>query len=159
MRTYTRPHFRAISSLGLQTFDNYVHGSSVLWRDNSRFVYAPDPATRDVPRLIFLVLLKLEPQRNFGIIQPANWMFLHIGMPLKQSNGTAYYLGPGFMQLLHFLRLVFYLTPPPLLFLAESPELSLLCVDTYISAAGQQGHCCNVTSALPGSRSGLFQAT
>jgi monoamine oxidase len=40
-----------IKDLGLETFETYNQGDSVLWRNNTRLVYTPDPALGGAPPL------------------------------------------------------------------------------------------------------------
>ncbi|KAJ4351130.1 uncharacterized protein N0V89_006469 [Didymosphaeria variabile] len=130
-----------ISSLGLQTFDTYNNGSSVLWNNNQRVVYVPDAATGGVPPVPDEVLAEVA-----TIVATLDGWAASVdtNAPWEHPNATewdsvtfgqwvnSFAAQAGTQTVLtSFTKAVFA---------AEPAELSLLYVTAYISAAGDESN-------------------
>jgi monoamine oxidase len=128
-----------IKDLGLQTFDTYNEGDSVLWRNDTRLVYTPDPALGGAPPLDQDSLVQIataQGQLNawaaevntsspWSHAQAKEWdsqtfaQFLDQAAPLPDAKFTL-------------------TTACKAIFAAEPRELSLLYVIAYIASAGNE---------------------
>ncbi|CBY01069.1 hypothetical protein IAQ61_011961 [Plenodomus lingam] len=143
----TQDHvLKLIKDLGLETFETYNTGDSVLWRNNTRTVYTPDPALGGAPPVDGASLLQvaaaqqqldewaatIKPSSPFSHPKAQEWDsktfedFLHQATPSADAN--------------------FVLTTAcKSLFSAEPREISLLNVLIYIASAGNETTTGNLT--------------
>ncbi|KAL1592616.1 hypothetical protein SLS60_011032 [Paraconiothyrium brasiliense] len=130
-----------ISTLGLQTFDTYNNGSSVLWNNDQRILYVLDAATGGVPPVPEEVLAEaativatldgwaatVDTNAPWEHPNATEWDSVTFG---QWVNGVATQGGTQFV-LISFTKAVFA---------AEPAEVSLLYVIAYISAAGDESN-------------------
>jgi monoamine oxidase len=128
-----------ISTLGLQTFDTYGDGNSTLYENNVRKTYAADPTLGGIPPVDDASLLQA------GVAQfTLNDMAAstNVSAPWAHPNATQWD-GITFGTWLDAqislpdARFLFDLFSTSV-FSAESTELSLLYVVTYIASAGNK---------------------
>jgi monoamine oxidase len=128
-----------ISDLGLKTFNTYTQGQSILWRNNTRHLFTPDPALGGAPPVDSSSLVQLAAaqaqldQWAAGINvsapwthpQAAKWDSQTFDDYLKQYANDAdarFVLSTAFNSLLSI----------------EPKEISFLYVLAYIAAAGNE---------------------
>jgi monoamine oxidase len=128
-----------IASLGLKTFDTYVNGSSVLWMNDTRTVYAPDPAIGGLPPIDLPGLVQAGTAK--GILNDMA-SELDVSAPWNHPkaiewDSISFGTWLDTITPLPSARFLFDLASTSL-FSAESPEISLLYVVAYIAAAGNE---------------------
>lgn len=130
---------RMISDLGLKTFNTYSEGASVLYRNNTRQVFHPDPQTGGAPPVDESSLVQIATAR----MQLDTWAAeLNVSAPWSHPQATKW----DSQTFDDFLREFathsdarFVLTTALKgIFSAEPKELSLLYVLAYIAAAGNE---------------------
>jgi monoamine oxidase len=128
-----------ISELGLKTFDTYTEGKSILWRNNTRTVYTPDPQLGGAP-----------PVEQSSLVQVAAAQ-MQLNAWAAELNTSAPWAHPKAKELdsMTFQQFIDQQTTHPdaalvlttagkAIFAAEPRELSLLYVVAYIAAAGNE---------------------
>lgn len=128
-----------ISDLGLHTFNTYSEGQSVLWRNNTRHLFIPDPALGGAPPVDPISL----PQIANAQTQLDEWAAeLNTSAPwthpmaAKWDNQT---FDDFISQYANHSDARFVLaTACKAIFAGEPTELSLLYVLAYIAAAGNE---------------------
>jgi monoamine oxidase len=128
-----------ISDLELQTFDTYTEGRNILWRNNTRFAYAPDPQLGGVP-----------PVGQASLVEVAG-VQMQLNAWAAELNTSAPWAHPkaGELDSVTFQKFIdqkatladtkFALTAASkAIFAAEPREISLLYVVAYIAAAGNE---------------------
>lgn len=128
-----------ISDLGLKTFNTYNGGESVLWRNDTRLVYAPDPALgRSLPVAPEALLQIAGAQELLN-----NWTAeIDVNTPWNDSSAAKW-------DKMSFQDFITANAPHPDaqlvltsackdIFAAEPRELSLLYVIAYIASGGNE---------------------
>lgn len=128
-----------ISDLGLETFNTYNVGNSVLWSNDTRLVYSPDPQLGGAPPVDNLSLIQVATARA----QLDSWAAqVNTSAPWTHPNATIW----DSQTFEHFLeeyttqsnaKLVLT-TACKAIFAAKPRELSLMYVLAYIAAAGNE---------------------
>ncbi|KAF9698547.1 hypothetical protein EKO04_003913 [Ascochyta lentis] len=130
---------KMILDLGLKTLMTYNIGKSVLWRNNTRFVYSPDPQLGGAPPVADLSLGQIAVAQA----QLDSWAAeLNTSAPWSHPKATVWD-AQTFDQFLddyasHPDAKVVLTTACKAIFAAEPRELSLLYVIAYIAAAGNE---------------------
>lgn len=128
-----------ISTLGLQTFDVYGDGNSTLYENNLRKTYAADPALGGIPPVDDDSLLQAA-VAEFNLNEMA--ASINVSAPWDHPNATQWD-GMTFGTWLDGqislpnARFLFDLFSTSVLS-AESTEMSLLYVATYVASAGNE---------------------
>jgi monoamine oxidase len=128
-----------IKDLGLQTFDTHNQGDSVLWLNNTRLVYTPDPLLGGAPPLDQDSLVQIattQAQLNAWAAEvntSAPWS--HAQAKEWDSQTFAQFLDKA--TPLPDAKFVLT-TACKAIFAAEPRELSLLYVIAYIASAGNE---------------------
>jgi monoamine oxidase len=128
-----------ISDLGLQTFDTYTDGQSILWLNNTRQTYNPDPQLGGLP-----------PVGESSLAQVAGAQ-MQLNAWAAEVNTSAPWTHPKAKELDSMTFQQFIDEQAPLadaalvlkvaikgIFAAEPRELSLLYVVAYIAAGGNE---------------------
>lgn len=128
-----------ISDLGLQTFYTYSQGQSILWRNNTRHVFTPDPALGGAPPVNPSSL----PQIATAQAQLDQWAAeLNVSAPWAHTQAAKWdsqTFDDYISQNANHTDARFVLTTAcKSLFAVEPKELSLLYVLAYIAAAGNE---------------------
>lgn len=130
---------KMISDLGLETFDTYSSGKNLLWRNNTRLPFVPDPQLGGAPPVAQSSLVEIATAQA----QLNTWAAeVNTSAPWTHPNATAW----DRQSFDHFLDQYtpmadarFVLTTAcKAIFAAEPRELSLLYVISYIAAAGNE---------------------
>jgi monoamine oxidase len=128
-----------ISDLGLKTFKTYNEGKSVLWRNDTRLVYAPDPALGGSPPVADEALLQIAGAQQLL----NNWTAeIDVNAPWNDANAAEW-------DKMTFDDFISTNAPHPDarlvltsackgIFAAEPRELSLLYVIAYIASGGNE---------------------
>ena len=128
-----------IAELGLETFDTYIDGKTVLYRNSTRTPYTPDPALGGAPPAEEAALVQvsttraqlnkwaaeLNPSAPWSHPKAAEWDSMTVDQYLKQQN----LLPDALFPLATFTKSVFASKPD---------ELSLLYFLAYTAAAGNE---------------------
>lgn len=128
-----------ISDLGLTTFNTYNAGKSVLWRNNIRTAYTPDPLLCGAPPVLPLSLAQIA----IAQAQLDAWAAeIDVKAPWNHTK-AAEWDGRTFEQFLNLYAFFpdarFVLTTAcKAIFAAEPREVSLLYVIAYIASAGNE---------------------
>ncbi|KAF2847257.1 amine oxidase [Plenodomus tracheiphilus IPT5] len=136
----TQDHIlRLIEDLGLKTFDTYTEGQSILWRNNTKTIYTPDPALGGSPPVSLDSLTQIstaQTQLNTwaSLLSPSS-PFTHP----RAAEWDAQTLEEFLIKTTPSSDAHFVLTTAcKALFSAEPHELSLLYVLSYIAGAGNE---------------------
>jgi monoamine oxidase len=128
-----------IKDLGLTTFRTYNEGKSVLWRNDSRLVYASDPRLGGAPPVDLEALIQI----NATLSELDAWAAeIEVDTPWNH-NRSAEWDAQSFKQYLSIsgphpdARLVLT-TACKAIFAVEPHEISLLYVLAYIASAGNE---------------------
>ena len=128
-----------IKDLGLKTFDTYAQGDSVLWRNDTRLVYTPDPELGGAPPLDSDSLVQIattQAQLNAWAAEVnTNAPWSHAQAKEWDSQTFAQFLDKA--APLPDAKFVLT-TACKAIFAAEPRELSLLYVIAYIASAGNE---------------------
>lgn len=128
-----------IAELGLGTFPTYNAGKGLLWRNNLRIPYTPDPALGGAPPVLPLSLAQIA----IAQAQLDSWASeIDVNAPWDHAK-AAEWDNRSFEQFLNLYAFLpdakFVLTTAcKAIFAAEPRELSLLYVIAYIAAAGNE---------------------
>jgi monoamine oxidase len=128
-----------ISDLGLETFDTYNEGKTILWRNNTRLTYTPDPQLGGAPPVEQASLLEVagaQGQLNAWAAElntSAPWMH----PKAEELDSMTFQQFIDQQATLSDTSLVLT-TACKAIFAAEPRELSLLYVVAYIAAAGNE---------------------
>ncbi|CAN9383541.1 unnamed protein product [Alternaria alternata] len=128
-----------ISDLGLETFDTYAEGKTILWRNSTRLTYTPDPALGGAPPIEQSSLVEVA-----GAQGQLNAWAAELNTSAPWSHPKAKELDSMTFQ--QFIDQQATLSDTSLvlttackaIFAAEPRELSLLYVVAYIAAAGNE---------------------
>ncbi|KAF3046114.1 hypothetical protein E8E12_011181 [Didymella heteroderae] len=128
-----------ISDLGLQTFYTYSQGQSVLWRNNTRHVFTPDPALGGAPPVDPSSLVQIATAQA----QLDQWAAeLNTSAPWTHAQAAKWdsqTFDDYISQYANHADARFVLTTAcKAIFAGEPKEMSLLYVLAYIAAAGNE---------------------
>ncbi|KAH9872707.1 hypothetical protein J1614_005101, partial [Plenodomus biglobosus] len=136
----TQDHvLKLIKDLGLETFDTYNSGSSILWRNGTRVVYTPDPALGGAPPVDQEALMQIAAAQaqldTWAATINTSSPFSHPQVQEWDSKTFEDFLRENTSLADAYFVLT---TACKSLFSAEPNEISLFNVLIYIAAAGNE---------------------
>jgi monoamine oxidase len=128
-----------IASLGLQTYDTYNNGSNILWHNNTLSTFAPGIGSAGIPPLDFASLVQAADAQSALDAMAAS---INVSAPWTHPSALDW----DSQTFGTWLSNITTLSPARFLldlfstsvFSAESAELSLLYVISYVASAGNE---------------------